>query len=184
MFNESNTVEALIRDLLCGAQPFADRLAEPPAAYAAAGLNRRGLGWHYVPAVQLPREPQDVFVESFVRDALIRLNPSIAARPDRGRLHLAQGPDIIAGRKELLKEMNNTVYAGKYNPVICGQILYRLLQRFGIFGRYYLDGRIFETFGAQMRKPIHKIAGLLPRTGHDNAFAQQRSFLKPLQGGA
>jgi type I restriction enzyme R subunit len=58
-FTESNTVEAMIRDLL------------------------RGLGWNYIGPAHLPRKPHDVLVEEHLRDALIRLNPSIAAQPDR-----------------------------------------------------------------------------------------------------
>ena len=83
-FTESSTVEAMIRDLLCGPQPARSiELRELPDSYVTAGLARRGVGWQYAPAVVLPRQPQDVFVESYVRDALIRLNPSIAAQPQR-----------------------------------------------------------------------------------------------------
>ncbi len=83
-FTESNTVEAMIRDLLCGPQPVSDnRIRETPAPYTTHGLARRGAGWHFVPASALPRQKQDVFVEGYVRDALIRLNPDIAAQPDR-----------------------------------------------------------------------------------------------------
>ncbi|WP_138495926.1 type I restriction endonuclease subunit R [Paenibacillus pinistramenti] len=39
-------------------------------------------GWRYIPAEELPRAHSDVMVESMVRDALIRLNPEIAAKPD------------------------------------------------------------------------------------------------------
>ncbi|MEK7326436.1 MAG: HsdR family type I site-specific deoxyribonuclease, partial [Chloroflexota bacterium] len=39
--------------------------------------------WQYVPAAQLPRQPGDVLVEAWVREALIALNPEIAAQPDR-----------------------------------------------------------------------------------------------------
>lgn len=60
MFNEANTVEAYLRDL----------------------LSQRH-GWTYRPPSALPRQEQDVLVEGWVRDALIRLNPAIAARPDR-----------------------------------------------------------------------------------------------------
>jgi type I restriction enzyme R subunit len=59
MFNESNTVEQMILDAC------------------------RELGWQFVPGPQLPRQVADVFVESQLRDALIRLNPEIAAQPDR-----------------------------------------------------------------------------------------------------
>jgi type I restriction enzyme, R subunit len=79
-FNESNTVEALIRDLLCGGV----------TQYTAVGpgLARRnrkisGLGWHFLSAANLPRKPHEVLVEDHLSEALIRLNPSIAAQPDR-----------------------------------------------------------------------------------------------------
>jgi type I restriction enzyme R subunit len=79
-FNESNTVEAFIRDQLCGG--VTHHTAVGP------GLARRnrqvsGLGWHYLSASNLPRQPQEVLLEDHLRDALIRLNPSIAAQPDR-----------------------------------------------------------------------------------------------------
>ncbi|GAB7079135.1 type I restriction endonuclease subunit R [Megalodesulfovibrio paquesii] len=62
MFNETNTVEQLVLDTLC------------------AGT---GSPWRFIPAEELPRQPADVLVESMVREALIRLNPDIAAQPDR-----------------------------------------------------------------------------------------------------
>jgi type I restriction enzyme R subunit len=77
-----------VRDLLRGPAlsgaegPPADRVTEPSEPYAA-GRAGHGLGWHYVPALDLPRRIQDVFVEAYVRAALIRLNPSIAAEPAR-----------------------------------------------------------------------------------------------------
>jgi type I restriction enzyme R subunit len=79
-FNESNTVEAFLRDLLCGG--VTHHTAVGP------GLARRtgrisGLGWHYLAPSDVPRQPQEVFVEPFVREALIRLNPEIAKNPDR-----------------------------------------------------------------------------------------------------
>lgn len=84
MFTEQSTIETLIRDILCGAQP-APRpgIAEEPARYLTPGRGTRGAGWQYVPPADLPRQPSDVLVEPYVREALIRLNPSIAAQPDR-----------------------------------------------------------------------------------------------------
>lgn len=38
-------------------------------------------GWDYIPAGALPRADSDVMVESYLRDALIRLNPCIAEHP-------------------------------------------------------------------------------------------------------
>lgn len=79
-FNEANTVEAYLRDLLCGG--VTHHTAVGP------GLARRtgrisGLGWHYLAPSNVPRQPQEVFVEPFVREALVRLNPEIAENPDR-----------------------------------------------------------------------------------------------------
>ena len=58
-FNEANTVEAFIRDRLAG------------------------LGWRFIGPTDLPRQPQEALVETYLRDALIRLNPEIAANPSR-----------------------------------------------------------------------------------------------------
>ena len=42
-----------------------------------------GLGWHTLAPENLPRQTHEVFVEPFVREALVRLNPEIANQPDR-----------------------------------------------------------------------------------------------------
>jgi type I restriction enzyme R subunit len=80
MFNEGNTVEAFIRDSLCGG--ITHHTAIGP------GLARRsgkiaGLGWHFLAGKDLFRQPHEILVEHQVREALIRLNPEIAAEPDR-----------------------------------------------------------------------------------------------------
>ena len=59
MFNEDHTTEQMIISTL------------------------KANGWKYVPAEELPRQYNDVLVEPMVRDALIRLNPEIAAEPSR-----------------------------------------------------------------------------------------------------
>jgi type I restriction enzyme R subunit len=80
MFNESNTVEAFLRDRLCGG--ITHHTAAGP------GLARRhgqlsGLGWHFLAPQNLPRQPHEVLIEDHLREALIRLNPEIASEPDR-----------------------------------------------------------------------------------------------------
>jgi type I restriction enzyme R subunit len=79
-FTEASTVENLIRDLLCGGVTHHTAVG--------AGLARKsgklsGLGWHYLAPTNIPRQPHEVFVEDWIREALIRLNPEIAAVPDR-----------------------------------------------------------------------------------------------------
>ena len=81
-FNESNTVEAYLYDVLSGPAKSvpANVVQEPKASY---GRNHDGIGWRRVASAEIPRQHQDVLVETWVREALIRLNPEIAAQPDR-----------------------------------------------------------------------------------------------------
>ncbi|HOU00820.1 MAG TPA: type I restriction endonuclease, partial [Anaerolineaceae bacterium] len=82
MFNESNSVELFIRDLLCG--KTGKQIGEQPGLYAGALAQlARGQGWVYKPADKLHRSTQDVLLEDELRAALIRLNPEIAEQPDR-----------------------------------------------------------------------------------------------------
>jgi type I restriction enzyme R subunit len=79
-FTEANTVEAFVRDRLCGGITH--------LTAAGPGLARRlahvsGLGWHFLAPQNLRRQPHDVLVNDDVREALVRLNPQIAAQPDR-----------------------------------------------------------------------------------------------------
>jgi len=84
MFNELNTVENFIRDTLCGQQSTSKRgISETPAPYLPVGRNSKGVGWYSAPALSLPRRINDVFIEEYAHQALIRLNPSIAEKPDR-----------------------------------------------------------------------------------------------------
>ena len=79
-FNEANTVEAFIRDLLCGGVTHYTAVG-PGLARKAGKIS--GAGWHYLAAANIPRLTHEVFVESFVQEALSRLNPEIAAAPER-----------------------------------------------------------------------------------------------------
>jgi type I restriction enzyme R subunit len=87
MFNEQNTVENYLVHLLTGVTPppgESERsVGEAPAPYLPMGRAHKAAGWHYVPALSLPRRVNDVFIEPYLRQALIRLNPEIAANPDR-----------------------------------------------------------------------------------------------------
>ncbi|WP_213908993.1 type I restriction endonuclease subunit R [Stutzerimonas nitrititolerans] len=82
MFNESNTVEAYVRDLLAGPikNVLANTAQEPQASY---GPSPKGIGWRYAAPAEVPRQIQEMLVEPWLREALIRLNPEIAAQPDR-----------------------------------------------------------------------------------------------------
>ena len=77
MFSEEDTVEQLVVDTLSKGA-VAGAIGEDGGRYAAGRP-----AWRYVVAEALPRQHSDVLVDSMVRDALIRLNPTIKAQPDR-----------------------------------------------------------------------------------------------------
>ncbi len=84
-FNENNTVEQMILDVIAPrdlAGPLVLREG-PPGWGDSLGGELRPAKWEYVPATEVPRQPGDVMVESWLRLALVRLNPEIAVQPDR-----------------------------------------------------------------------------------------------------
>jgi type I restriction enzyme, R subunit len=93
-FNESNTVEAFIRDRLCGG--ITHHTAVGPGLARHNG-RISGLGWHFLARQNLSRRPQEVLVEDHVREALIRLNPEVAAQPDRAEDVLYRLRAILMG---------------------------------------------------------------------------------------
>jgi type I restriction enzyme R subunit len=86
-FTESNSVEQMILDTLSsrsGGRGGALAVREDhPGWGGSLGGDLRPAKWEYVPATEVPRQPGDVMAESWLRLALIRLNPEIAAQPDR-----------------------------------------------------------------------------------------------------
>jgi hypothetical protein len=86
-FNESNTVEQMILDAATslGSGAGSSVLREdPPAGWGGSlGEEFKPSRWTYVAATALPRQPGEVMVEPWVREALISLNPEIAEQPDR-----------------------------------------------------------------------------------------------------
>jgi type I restriction enzyme R subunit len=88
-------------------------------------------GWTYVKADDLPRGYSDVMVEPMVKEALIRLNPEIAAEPDRADeviyrlralVNSASAQNLVATNerfKKLVFEENSFPYgeAGRMVPI-------------------------------------------------------------------
>ncbi|MBA3532210.1 MAG: type I restriction endonuclease subunit R, partial [Ardenticatenales bacterium] len=102
-FTEANTVEDAIRDVLTGRATLPG-LREQPATY--------GGQWEFIPATALPRTERDVMVEPQLRAALLRLNPEIAAAPDRadevihrlrGILHNAASTGLVRANEEFAR---------------------------------------------------------------------------------
>ncbi|MEQ1870656.1 MAG: HsdR family type I site-specific deoxyribonuclease [Vicinamibacterales bacterium] len=109
MFTEASTVENLIRDLLCGGVTHHTAVG---AGLARRGGKLSGLGWHYLAPSYIPRLPHDVFVEDWIREALIRLNPEIAAVPDRADEVLYKlRAVVLAVRSEGLLKANEELTA-------------------------------------------------------------------------
>ena len=86
-FTESNTVEQMILDAATslGRGAGSSVLREDPHAGWGGSLGEefKPSRWTYVAATALPRQPGEVMVEPWVREALISLNPEIAKQPDR-----------------------------------------------------------------------------------------------------
>ena len=84
-FTEANTVERMILEAVesLGESARAEPIRETPGWGPSIGDELRPARWTYVPAGQIPRQPGNVMVEAWLRLALIRLNPEIAAQPDR-----------------------------------------------------------------------------------------------------
>ncbi len=83
-FNEMNTIENALRDHLVGKPVTAQTgmVTEETAEYIAGN---RDLKWKYVHGDNLVlygKQPQDVFVDTWLKDALCRLNKPLAANPD------------------------------------------------------------------------------------------------------
>ncbi|MDN7013018.1 type I restriction endonuclease subunit R [Methanoculleus sp. FWC-SCC3] len=84
-FTEASTVEQMILNAVTRKRASERPVVREPLPGRAASLggDLRPARWDYLPPVQIPRRSGDVMVESWLRDALIRLNPEIAAEPDR-----------------------------------------------------------------------------------------------------
>ncbi|MPZ47283.1 MAG: HsdR family type I site-specific deoxyribonuclease [Betaproteobacteria bacterium] len=84
-FNESNTVEQMILDAVARRGTAGPLLQQQDSAdYGESpGSEMHPARWDYIAGPDLPRKNTDVIVEPWMRAALVRLNPEIAAQPDR-----------------------------------------------------------------------------------------------------
>src|SRR5437867_12064668 len=86
MFTESNTVEQMILDAVAQhgvTSAFMVHEDKPPYGGESLGDALRPARWTYALHTDVPRQLSDMMVEPWVREALIHLNPEIAAQPDR-----------------------------------------------------------------------------------------------------
>ncbi|MCX6064166.1 MAG: hypothetical protein NT121_00175, partial [Chloroflexi bacterium] len=72
MFNEQNTVENYLVHLLTGVTPppvfgpGSGTVSQGAAPYLPLGRNSKGAGWHYVPALDLPRQVNQALLEPWL----------------------------------------------------------------------------------------------------------------------
>lgn len=106
-FNEMNTIENALRDHLVGKPITAQTgmVAEEAAEYITSN---RDLKWKYVHGEDLllyGKQPQDVFVDTWLKDALCRLNKPLAANLDLADevIHRLRGVLLEAGYSGLIR---------------------------------------------------------------------------------
>ena len=106
-FNEMNTIENALRDHLVGKPVTAQTgmVAEETAEYIAGN---RDLKWKYVHGENLVlygKQPQDVFVDTWLKESLCRINKPLAANPDLADevIHRLRGVLLEAGYSGLIR---------------------------------------------------------------------------------
>jgi len=82
-FTESNTVEQMILDAASGLVGTPRQTAQQKLPLYKKDSVGSSLRWTLASPTEVPRQPGEVMVESWVRDALVKLNPEIATQPDR-----------------------------------------------------------------------------------------------------
>lgn len=93
-FNEINSVENFVIKTMTGVNlNDTQALHEPMASYGAQ--------WIYNPASELPREITEVLIETELKQALVKLNPEIAALPERA-------DEVIYKLRSILLSVNST----------------------------------------------------------------------------
>ena len=93
-FNEINSVENFVIKTMTGVNlNETSTLYEPMSSYGAQ--------WIYTPASELPREITEVLIETELKKALVKLNPEIAALPERA-------DEVIYKLRSILLSVNST----------------------------------------------------------------------------
>ena len=93
-FNEINSVENFVIKTMTGVNlNETGTLHEPMTSYGAQ--------WIYTPASELPREITEVLIETELKQALVKLNPEIAALPERA-------DEVIYKLRSILLAVNST----------------------------------------------------------------------------
>nr|WP_321397008.1 HsdR family type I site-specific deoxyribonuclease [uncultured Desulfobacter sp.] len=105
-FNEMNTIENALRDHLVGrlVSEQTGMVAEETAEYIAGSQD---LKWKYVHGENLilhGKQPQDVFVDTWLKEALCRLNKPLAVNPDLADevIHRLRGVLLESGYSGLI----------------------------------------------------------------------------------
>ena len=93
-FNEINSVENFVIKTMTGVN-----LNDTQALHES--MPSYGAQWIYTPASELPREITEVLIETELKQALVKLNPEIAALPERA-------DEVIYKLRSILLSVNST----------------------------------------------------------------------------
>ena len=109
-FTEYNTVEQMIVDATTQLSRGAGIREMPGASWdGSLGDAIKPCNWKYMPAPDLPRQLDEVLVKAWVREALIALNPEIAAQPERADevMYVLQAILVSVGGDGLVRANEN-----------------------------------------------------------------------------
>lgn len=102
-------------------------------------------------------------------------------RPHGAQLHALQVPHVARARLQAPHEGIHRVGAGEHNPVERGGVLDGEIERRVIVRRCDADHGRFDGLRAKRLQKIHQLAGLLARSRHDDALAEERPLVEPAQ---
>ena len=141
-------------------------------------------GWEYIPAEELPRNYTDVMVEPMVRDALIRLNPEIAANPSYADEVIICYDADEAGQKATARAIEILRDAGLVIRVLTvpdGKDPDEFIRKNGERGQAAFKNLI-ESSGNDVEYRLTKLKGIHDFTRPDSKAAYMKEALKIIAG--
>ena len=102
-------------------------------------------------------------------------------RADRRDAHAADVAHVLEPPEKDVEKRRHAVRAREHQPVVGIQFQQRIHDGVGLRRWRDFDGRHFQHVRAQFGELLRKIPGLPARAGDDDAPAEQRTVLKPVQ---
>ena len=102
-------------------------------------------------------------------------------RPDRAHPDAAERPEVAPRRRQPLHERIDGVGAREHHPVEPVDRRARLVERSVVFRGKNADHRRLDGLRAERLEQVGELGGRFPRTGDENALAEQRPRVEPAQ---